>query len=382
MQDNMQKNNTFGLVLTGGGARAAYQAGVIKGLYDISVELGIDNPFDVITGTSAGSINSSYLAAGYDDLDATISNLVTLWSDIHSDLVFKIDSFSLLKMGMKWLFELTTGSLFVKRKTVRALLDTSPLEALIRSHVNFEQIVDLINNGRLQGFAIKAANYSTGLIETFLNASDEIDLWEKTGRKARRETINYRHIMASTAIPILFPPVKIGDCYYGDGSLRNYTPLNPAIKLGANKIFVVAASRSLEERFKSSVNTTPSLARILSMVLNSVLLDAIDNDIEQLQRRNEILSHLQNSGADNLKMKNIETLMIRPSADIGKIASQEVRALPRTIKHLLKGLGTRKEASDLTSYLLFEPVYTNRLIELGLQDVLAKKDEIKRFYTQ
>lgn len=377
----MHNDRTFGLVLTGGGARAAYQAGAIKGIYDIAKELGIDNPFDVITGTSAGSINSAFLAAGYDDMEATINDLIKLWSEIHADQIFKIDSFSLIKMGLKWLFELTTGSLFVKRKTVRALLDTSPLEELIKTHIKFDNIVTSVNKGNLKGFALKAANYSTGISETFITAPDTVNLWSRQGRQARREPPNYRHIMASTAIPIIFPPVKIGNYYYGDGSLRNYTPLNPAIKLGAEKIFVIAASRTIQDRFKASLSTTPSLARVLSLVLNSVLLDAIDNDIEQLEWRNNMLGHVHESKIGKVNLKHVETLMIRPSKDIGKMASQDARALPSTIKHLLKGLGTRKEASDLTSYLLFEADFTKKLLKLGRQDVHDKKGEIIRFLT-
>lgn len=376
----MHNEHTFGLVLTGGGARAAYQAGVIKGIYDIAKELGIKNPFDVITGTSAGSINSAYLAAGFDDMETAVNDLFKLWSEIHSEQIFKIDSFSLIKMGLKWFFELTTGALFVKRKTVRALLDTSPLEELIKKHIKFDNIVTSVNNGSLKGFALKAANYSTGISETFIMAPDTIDIWSGQGRQARREAPNYRHIMASTAIPMIFPPVKIGGSHYGDGSLRNYTPLNPAIKLGAEKIFVIAASKTIQDRFKASLSTTPSLARILSLVLNSVLLDAIDNDIEQLERRNEILAHVDDSKVSAMKMKHIKTLIIRPSKDIGKMASQEARSLPSTIKHLLKGLGTRKEASDLTSYLLFEADFTKKLLKLGQQDAHDKRDEIIEFF--
>lgn len=371
--------HNIGIVLTGGGARGAYQAGALNAILVMCKEWGIEHPFNVVSGNSAGAINAAYYAAGIHKPQETVDQLINLWSQVHSKDIFEVGYLSLTAMAIKWLFELSTGNLFVRHKTVRALLDTSPLRRLIEANLNIHQIEKNIEQGFLRGLAIKAANYSTGFSETFIQGVDEIELWKRHGRISRKDQITTDHIMASTAIPILFPPVQIGRSYYGDGSLRSYTPFSPVIKMGAERIVTIGVSQSMTERFAQSKVARPSIGRILSLMLNSVLLDAVDLDIERLNSMN---NQLENMGAnDSKRYKKIEHCLIRPSVNLGKIAAEEIAAMPKTIKHLLTGLGTKRESADLTSYLLFEPTYTKRLISLGFKDTMAKKDELRALFT-
>lgn len=376
----MSKENKVGLILTGGGARAAYQAGALDAISEMTQKWGIKNPFPIISGNSAGSINAAYLSSGAHQKQETIKKLRHMWETIHSKKVYEIGSWPLVRMAFRWLFELSTGNLFSSKKSVRSLFDTSPLLRLIEEHIDFEQIHKNILSGDLHSFSIKAANYTTGYSETFFMGADSIPPWQRRGRFGQRTNITARHILASTAIPLLFPAVKINGAHYGDGSLRNYTPFSPPIKMGAKKLLVVGVSRSIVESYNNNPTAKPTIARILSLILNSVLLDAIDLDMERLERMNKTLESLHDNS--DIYHRKIKMCMIRPSHDIGKIASRESKAMPKAVSHLMRGLGTRKEASDLISYLLFEPEYTKRLTELGYKDAYAQEEELKRFYLE
>ncbi|MBT5855412.1 patatin-like phospholipase family protein [bacterium] len=364
-----------GIVLTGGGARGAYQAGVLRGLAALSAEKSKENPFKVITGVSAGAINGAYLAAHCDDIMNATQFLWDMWSTVHTEKIFRSDPISLGRITFRWIMELSTGGFFQKKKS-RALLDTTPLYDYIRKEIAFNDIQKRVKEGHLHALAVSALNYSTGFSRTFFQGDASIQPWERTRRKGERMKIKPEHILASAAIPLLFPPVKVGGHYFGDGSLRNYTPLSPAIKMGANKLIVISVRQrevgQLEEEMAK-----PTLGRIIGVVLNSVLMDAIDLDHERLTRINKTLRAVDGQRTDVLNP--IDVITIRPSVDIAEIAKEEMSKMPLTIRHLIKGLGNEGEASDLISYLLFEPAFTQRLLELGYKDVMDKKEELYPF---
>ena len=366
----------MGLVLTGGGARGAYQAGVVSAVAELACELGVQQPFPVLTGISAGSINVGYLATHARDMVKATKRLVGIWEHLSSDQVFKVGGLSLLGIGVRGVLQLISGGI-LSEKHARALLNTAPLRQLIESNMSVLEIQKNIEQGVVEGVAISALNYSNGVSNTFFQSHKRIEPWIRIRRTSERAQICPDHVMASTAIPLLFPPQKVGDVYFGDGSLRNYTPLSPAIKLGADRLLVVGVRKELEDGVDEEA-ADPSPGRIFSVLLNSILLDAIDIDYERLCRINQTMDKLKPWAGTELKA--VEPLIIRPSEDIGVIATQEAAAMPRLMRYLLRGLGSPEENQGLISYLLFEPAFTKRLTALGRKDVFARREEIQAFF--
>jgi NTE family protein len=372
MGDNTSK---IGLVLTGGGARGAYQAGAIRAIAEITKEIGIDQPFNVLVGASAGSINVSYLACRADRMFSATAELQQLWEEISTDKIFRVDTLSLLRIAARWAIELTTGALS-GNKTARALLDTTPLRNLITDHFDLVKLNENINEGLLHALAITAVSYGNGSSKTFFQGPPDITAWARIRRASESALITPDHIMASTAIPLLFPPVQIGNVFYGDGSLRNHAPLSPAINLGADKVLAIAVRR--EEDEAEGFSPAPTIGRIASVLLNSIFLDAVDIDYERMTRVNRTLAAVND--LEDVSLRPVDVCIIRPSRDIAQIAVEEVKAMPATLRHLVRGLGTPEQTAGLLSYLLFEPPFTRRLTSLGYQDAWTQKEQIVQFY--
>ncbi|OQW49221.1 MAG: hypothetical protein A4S09_03905 [Proteobacteria bacterium SG_bin7] len=367
------KTNETALVLSGGGARGAYQAGVIKALSEIGAKNKIENPMPIIAGTSAGSINAAFLAAHAEDLRSAGEKICQIWGSLQSHQVIRTDTISFTRIGFRLLKELTTGS-FVKRKKTLGLLDTTPLKNLLTESIPFQKIQHNIDSGFLRALAITATNYANSDRVTFVQGKSDIKPWKKVRRRSEMGPIESSHVMASTAIPIFFPPIQVGTAFYGDGCLRNLTPLSPAIKLGAKNLIVVGVQKEIRLHDPSDGTLImPTLARVVSVVTNAILMDNVYMDIERLNRINETVKVVEPTATS---FRPINIVHIRPSQDIGKIAFEESEKLPATLKFLIDGLGSRREAAELISYLMFEGPYCQRLIDMGYQDALAQEKEI------
>ncbi len=367
------RSGRLGLVLTGGGARGAYQAGAIQAVAELAARLGVPCPFPVVVGCSAGAINCSFLAAHADVPFEAPQRLVALWSSLRAEQIYRTDVIALGRIGVRWLAELSLNGL-IEEKHANALLDTSPLRDLLEERVPFGRVNEHIRKGKLRGVAVTAVDYCCETSRIFFQGDAEP--WVRAHRSGDRAQLSLPLVMASAAIPILFPPIAHGGHYFGDGSMRNYTPLSPAIKLGADRLIVIGVQP--EANPARTPGARPTIARIGGSILDAVLLDALDLDLEHLDRINRVV---RTAGGETEKsLSTIETCVIRPTQDIGAIATEEVASLPRTLRHLLGGLGSPDEAAELISYLLFEPAFTRRLIDLGYQDAKAKAGELELIF--
>lgn len=371
-----------GLVLSGGGARGAYQVGVLSAIADIAQASGIHQAFDIYTGVSAGAINASFLAAGADEFATTTKDLVDLWSQLTSDQVFYSDISSIGKIGFNWVKSVSVGAM-AGAIPGQALLDTAPLRKLIQERLPFAKIQNNIDRGSLQALAITALDYQSSAAITFVQGHEDVQDWEKSRRRSEKSQITAEHVMASSAIPLLFPPVGVDERYFGDGCIRNTAPCSPSIYLGAQKIMVIGVRRQSRTAYDSMIlqqtHKPPTVGRVLNVLLNSVLLDGVEVDIERLRKVNAMLDEIPSNVHSNLPYKKVDFVWVSPSADIGAIAAEKHMKLPSIIRYLLKGLGSINDASEIVSYLLFDPSFCTQLIEIGYEDGMRQKEEIKSF---
>ena len=383
-----------GLLLSGGGARAAYQVGVLEAISELRRAHGLKNgpnPFPILAGTSAGAINVAALACYCDEFDHAVQRMVHVWRNMHTDQIYKADSLSVLRSGARWLTLLSLGWAMARwsRMRPRALLDNSPLKALMASELMpFERIPALIDGGHLQALAITASSYSSGQHITFYQTHEAQPPWVRDQRRAVQTTLTPDHLLASSALPFIFAamPLSIDGHteYFGDGSMRQTAPLAPPIHLGASKLLVVGAGRRYEPPATQPRPDAsyPSLAQVAGHALSSIFLDTLAVDIERAERINHTLSLISPAERIRSHLRPLEVLAITPTQRIDDIATRHIDKLPRPVRTLLGTLGVRSHAGDgaLASYLLFEHSYTRELMALGRRDALARKDEIARFF--
>jgi NTE family protein len=374
-----------GLVLSGGGARAAYQVGALQALSEIRGEKA--SPFNVLAGLSAGAINCAALGAGADDFPTAVRMLTDTWMSLTPDAVYRTDLGTLMGLGARWLKDVTTGGVLGASRA-NCLLDTAPLRELLARRIDVSRISQHVEAGTLRGVAVSATNYLTGTIVTFFEAAPEVNAWFRHDRIALRERLTLDHVMASAAIPVFFPPVSIEGRLFGDGGVRMTTPVSPAIHLGADKLLAIGIRyfRTSEQTLslnREATAETVSLAQISGVLLNALFLDSLDNDLERLQRINRTLGFIpEASRAENPDfLRRIPALSLRPSKDLGRLAADEYRKFPGVLRHLLRGIGATGDAGwDLLSYLAFQPGYVCKLIELGYEDTHARRGEIEAFF--
>ena len=383
-QTNTSQSPLRGLVLSGGGARGAYQAGVLSAIAEITKDLGIKDPFHIFTGASAGSINASMLACEAQDFNLGCQKLVDLWSHISSEQVFKTDALSLGKIGFRWIEDLSLGGL-TGATPGKSLLDTSPLRKLLEKNLNFDQLATNIESGRVRALGMTALDYKRTKSVTFVQSADDVPMWNMSLRNSEKQIINAGHIMASAAIPLLFPAQTVGHDWYGDGCVGNSSPCGPAIYMGSDKIMAIGVrmnTLTAHEARGLQDPKAPSVARVVNVLLNAVMMDGIELDIERIGRINKFIDHVPDKQQRKISYRKIDPLWISPSADIGEIASQKAESLPRMVRYLIKGLGSLEDASEIISYLLFEPSFTTQLIEIGFEDGMQEKEAIKKFFTE
>jgi NTE family protein len=369
------------LVLSGGGARGAYQAGVIQALTEITLGHTSKPPVDIISGVSAGAINAAYIASTFDRLGASAEKLSHFWSTITTDQVYKTGFSSLSKIAVRWVYDLAFGAMKGKTK-IKALLDTDPLRALLYEKIDFNNIYTNVAKKSFDALEISATNYTTSQNTSFVQAHSNAPNWHRIKRKSKISQITVNHVMASASLPLCFPPIFIQGGYYGDGCIRNTAPLSPAIRLGADKLIIVGVRRPLVIQDEENEEILyPTVARIASVLLNSILLDAIDADLERLNRINQTITAINKQPGDQVPLKTINYLYLHPSMDLGLIAAEKFEDLPTSIKYMLKGLGSKLEASEVISYLLFEPEFCRYLVKLGYSDTMARKTEVTAFFS-
>ncbi len=362
----------IGLVLSGGGARSAYQVGVLQFL----AERLPDFRFPIYTGVSAGAINATYLAGhGGAFLEAT-RGLRAAWSGLSSDRVFRLNLGPLTTAGIRWLAAGSPG-----RKTMRSLVDTSPLRQFLRGMIRTEGIDANIASGRLRALGLSSMSYTTGETITFVHGADGIRPWERAMRRGVLDRITIDHVMASSALPLIFPAVRVGDHYFGDGAVRQGAPLAPAIHLGADRILAIANRypHPWENGPGNADPLQPLPAQIIGHLFHSVFLDALDADAERLETVNRLVARTSSASRD---LRAIRFLVVRPSQDVGKLAVSYREMLPRPMRVLLRGLGAyRAKDANFLSYLIFAEPFLTRLMDLGYEDAQRQWPEIEKFLT-
>jgi NTE family protein len=374
---SLHKKKT-GLILSGGGARAAYQVGVLMAIADM-VPRGTRNPFPVICGTSAGALNAAALSANAHNYRMAVKGLERIWSNITAEQVYRTDLYAFLRSLLRW----AIGGIVAGHTPVNsALLDSTPLRKLLNVVINFDRIQQSLDQGDLEALSISATSYANGESIAFFQGREGLEGWQRARRIGRPAQISPEHLLASSAIPILFPAIEVDGRYYGDGAVRQLAPVSPALHLGAERVLVIGVSGNTSAGHQREVTGYPSLAQVLGHILNSVFVDTLEGDVERLERINKTISAipLRDREKHGVQLREVEVLKIYPSQPIDEIAAGHITELPRTLRMFLRGSGaTRSPGAAAVSYLLFEPGFTRSLISLGFRDAKAREEELRHF---
>ena len=370
-----QPRRPIGLILSGGGARAAYQIGVLRAIANILPKHAA-NPFDVISGTSAGALNAVSLATHAQRLRTGVRTLEYIWTNLDSDQIYDTNSARLLSSASSVLLPMLGSK---QPENSISLLDNSPLALLLQRVIKFERIQRNIDRGLLDAVSVTASAYSSGESVSFYQGVKGLHDWEGPHRIGRRAELGIHHLMASSAIPIVFPAVKIGDQFFGDGAIRQLAPTSTALHLGARKLLAVGVSGNRTKKpLEDSQPEPPSLQQILGHILNSAFVDTLENDLEFLRHMNSVLPHVpeRTRKRHNIKLQEIELLEISPSAELNTLAQEHYEELPRSMTRYIKA----RSSGTVLSLILFEKGFCKALYELGFRDAMEKETAIREFF--
>jgi NTE family protein len=387
----MSEPKKTALFLAGGGARAAYQVGVLQAIFSLLSEYGWparQNPFEIVCGTSAGAINATAFACRADNFEESVTHLLHIWRELEVEQVYRADSIGVLRSGARWLSLLSFGWLLRQWRTQppNSLLDNSPLVGLLHKMLDLPRLDQALASGVLDALAVSASSYTAGRHVTFYQSARAIPSWHRAQRMSVQQQIGVDHLLASSAIPLIFPAVPLycnERCeYFGDGSIREVAPVSPAIHLGASKILVIGSGHvGGAQRNFAEYSGYPSLAQIAGHAMSSIFLDGLSVDLERMMRINATLALLNAEQRQRTSLRPVRLLAITPSVPLDSLASRHVSSLPLPIRTLLSTIGaTERRGGALASYLLFEGSYTRSLIELGQIDTLARRDDILAFF--
>ena len=373
-----QEQPVAGLILPGGGARNAYQAGVLKAIADMLPE-DVENPFPVICGTSSGALNAVLLASSANRFREGVDRLWGIWSNFHVGKVFRVDGWTALVSAWRWATTFLLGGL--ARKQPLSVLDNAPLRELLERHIRFARIQQAIDTGALRAVSVTASGYTSGNSVTFYQGSPDLQSWHRTRRLGRPTELTLNHLMASSAIPVLFPAVKLRNEYFCDGSMRQTAPLSPALHLGANRLLIIGVRNPRQDLPPEDERDVryPSFGQISGYVFDSLFMDSLDADIERMRRINHTITETRQKRVEyqDSSLRQIDYLVITPSADVREIVEKCVADFPRSVRILLKGIGAlTREGRPLMSYLMFDAPFCKELMELGYQDGMAAREQI------
>ncbi|MGA7593989.1 MAG: patatin-like phospholipase family protein [Gallionella sp.] len=369
------------LILTGGGARAAYQVGVLKAIADF-LPRNAHSPFSVICGTSAGALNAATLAVNAGNFRKGVQYLTSTWKNFHANQVYRTDVAGVFNNSMLWLAGVILNMIGINKLTRVSLLDNTPLVEFLEEILPCELIQQSIDRGFLHALAITASGYGSGESVTFYQGVKQLVPWRRKGRLGMPTRIENRHLLASSALPFIFPATLINREYFGDGSMRQIAPISPALHLGATRVLIigVSANGSPEKPDRAGIGEYPSLASIAGHALNSIFLDRMEIDLERLRKINDLVANMPEEMRERADLRHIDALLVSPSQPIEMIAERYASELPWTIRLLLRLIGAGQQSGGtLVSYLLSEKKFCRALIDLGYQDGIKRRDEIMAF---
>lgn len=376
------KAENIALVFSGGGARGAYQAGAVRALAEILP--GTRSPFRIINGTSAGAINACYIAAHVDRWSEAADKLAKIWLALELEDIYNTSSLSLSTIALAWISRIAMGGQAGTGKRANYLLSTKPLFKLLSSNIDFAAIRRHVHTGHLHGVSFETVQYFNGASIAFFEGHAGIQDWSRSHRFGQRTALNVCHVMASAAIPMFFPPVKIGPSYYGDGTLRQTAPLSPAIHMGADRILSIGIRPLyVNPPPPETVGKPPAFAEIAGEMLNALFLDSMDSDVERLSRVNDTITRLgPHVQAHSFALREIPILQLRPSRSLTELIPPLLQYFPTTLRYFFKGMGVSDrdaQGQELISYLAFLKECITPILELGYQDTQARRDEILAF---